>query len=203
MEAPKYLKILVEEIHSTIVATIGEDGHPVTRAIDMMLWDEKGVYFLTAKGKAFYAQLMEQKYISLSAVKDGRAVSLRGWAENIGKEKLDEIFEKNPYMQKIYPDDTRTALEVFRLGKASGEYFDISDPEHVFRDDITIGQESENVRKGGYLIGQGCIGCGTCLEVCPQKCIDLSALPAVIDQNRCLHCGRCMETCPVSAIVRR
>ena len=43
MEAPKYLKILVEDIHSTIVATIGEDGHPVTRAIDMMLWDEKGV----------------------------------------------------------------------------------------------------------------------------------------------------------------
>ena len=123
MEAPKYLKILVEDIHSTIVATIGEDRHPVTRAIDMMLWDEKGVYFLTAKGKAFYAQLMEQKYISLSAVKDGRAVSLRGWVENIGKEKLDEIFEKNPYMQKIYPDDTRTALEVFRLGKASGEYF--------------------------------------------------------------------------------
>lgn len=203
MESQKYLKILVEDIHSTIVATIGEDRHPVTRAIDMMLWDEKGVYFLTAKGKAFYAQLMEQKYISLSAVKDGRAVSLRGWVENIGKEKLDEIFEKNPYMQKIYPDDTRTALEVFRLGKASGEYFDISDPEHVFRDDITIGQGSESVHKGGYLIGPGCIGCGTCLEVCPQKCIDLSAVPAVIDPSRCLHCGRCMEACPVSAIVRR
>lgn len=49
-----YLKILVEQIHSTTIATIAADGHPQTRVIDMMLWDENGVYFLTAKGKAFY-----------------------------------------------------------------------------------------------------------------------------------------------------
>lgn len=50
-----YIETLVEEIHSTIVATIGADGHPQTRIIDMMYYDEKGIYFLTAKGKAFYA----------------------------------------------------------------------------------------------------------------------------------------------------
>ena len=52
----KYLKILVEDIHSTTVATIGADGHPQTRVIDIMLYDEKGVYFLTAKGKVFYEE---------------------------------------------------------------------------------------------------------------------------------------------------
>ncbi|MDO4621320.1 MAG: (4Fe-4S)-binding protein, partial [Eubacteriales bacterium] len=57
----EYLKVLVEDIHSTTIATIDENGRPLTRVIDMMLWDEKGVYFLTAKGKAFYQQLMEQK----------------------------------------------------------------------------------------------------------------------------------------------
>ena len=46
-----YLKLLVDEIHSTTVATIGSDGHPQTRIIDMMYYDEEGVYFLTAKGK--------------------------------------------------------------------------------------------------------------------------------------------------------
>lgn len=51
-----YLKFLVEEIHSTTVATIGSDGHPQTRIIDMMYYDADGVYFLTAKGKAFYEQ---------------------------------------------------------------------------------------------------------------------------------------------------
>ena len=55
-----YFNYLVETIHSATVATIGADGHPQTRVIDMMLWDEQGVYFLTARGKAFYEQLMEQ-----------------------------------------------------------------------------------------------------------------------------------------------
>lgn len=37
----------------------------------------------------------------------------------------------------------------------------------------------------------------------PQKCIDTSKIPAVIDQNRCLHCGRCVETCPKQVIKKR
>ncbi len=69
----------------------------------MMLYDEQGVYFLTAKGKAFYAQLMEQGYIALSATKDKISISLRGKIKNIGSEKLDEVFEKNTYMQSIDP----------------------------------------------------------------------------------------------------
>ena len=73
-----YIKILVEEIHSTCVATIGKDGHPQTRIIDMMYYDKEGVYFLTAKGKAFYEQLMEQKYIALSATVNKKGISLRG-----------------------------------------------------------------------------------------------------------------------------
>ncbi|MCD7737126.1 MAG: 4Fe-4S binding protein [Lachnospiraceae bacterium] len=201
MDKNDCLKMLVEDIHSTTVATIGADGHPQTRTIDMMLWDEKGVYFLTAKGKAFYTQLMEQKYIALSATKDKKSVSLRGRIQNIGSEKLDEIFEKNPYMQKIYPGDTRSALEVFRLYEASGEYFDISDPSHVTRDSIVIGQP-ESVANG-YFVGSACIGCKLCYSVCPQKCIDISVKPVVIDQSRCLHCGRCAETCPKQTIEKR
>ena len=34
----KYIKLLVEDIHSTTVATIGTDGHPQTRIIDMMYY---------------------------------------------------------------------------------------------------------------------------------------------------------------------
>ena len=37
-------------------------------------------------------------------------------------------------MQSIYPGDTRSALEVFCLYEADGEYFDISDPAHIVRD---------------------------------------------------------------------
>lgn len=192
------MKKLVEEIHSTTVATIGADGRPQTRVIDMMLWDDKGLYFLTAKGKEFYRQIMQQEFIAVSATKEKMAISLRGKVRNIGTDKLDEIFEKNPYMKKIYPDDTRAALEVFWLYEAAGEYFDISDPAHVVREGIVIGDKE--ARQTGYLVGQGCIGCRLCYSVCPQKCIDISVKPAVIDQGHCLHCGRCAEICPKRAI---
>ena len=201
MKRNDYLKLLVEGIHSTTVATIGVDGHPQTRVIDMMLWDEQGVYFLTAKGKAFYTQLMEQGFIALSATKDKVSISLRGKIKNIGSEKLDEIFVKSPYMQAIYPGDTRAALEVFCLYEAEGEYFDISDPAHVIRDSIVIGHTQTVLT--GYFVGTGCIGCKLCYSVCPQKCIDITQKPVVIDQHRCLHCGRCAEICPKQTIARR
>ena len=92
MKKQDYMKLLVEGIHSTTIATIGADGHPQTRVIDMMLYDKQGVYFLTAKGKAFYAQLMEQGYIALSATKGKISVSLRGKIRNVGSQKLDGNF---------------------------------------------------------------------------------------------------------------
>ena len=188
MITPNYLKMLVEQIHSTTIATIGSDGHPQTRVIDMMLW-------------AFYAQLMEQKYIALSATKDKLSISLRGKIRNIHSEKLDEIFEKNTYMQGIYPGDTRSALEVFQVYEAQGEYFDISDPSHIVRDGFVIGGAKK--AEGGYYVEEGCIGCGICASVCPQNCIDTSKVPVEIIQNHCLHCGRCMDACPQTAIIKK
>ena len=40
MKGLEYISILVEVIHSTTIATIGADGHPQTRVIDMMLYDD-------------------------------------------------------------------------------------------------------------------------------------------------------------------
>ncbi len=201
MTSLDYLKILVDDIHSTVIATVDKDGKPVTRVIDIMLYDEEGIYFLTAKGKAFYDQLMEQEYVSLSSIKDQRAISLRGKVKNIGSNRLDEIFEADPYMKEIYPGDTRSALEVFHLYEATGEFFDISDPSHVERGSIEIGNPEQV--QSGYFITDQCIACGQCYRVCPQKCIDRSQVPLVIDQNHCLHCGRCAENCPVGAVIKR
>ncbi len=198
MKGLKYIKLLVEEIHSTAVATIGTDGHPQTRIIDMMYYDEGGVYFLTAKGKTFYDQLLEQGFIAISATKDKKAVSLRGRIKGIGKRNLDIMFEKNPYMKEIYPGNTREALEVFCLYEAQGEYFDISNPSKIVRESISIGDAADV--KTGYYVGNDCIGCKLCYSVCPQKCIDVSKKPVEIDQSHCLHCGRCAEICPKQTI---
>ena len=56
-----YIKLLVEDIHSVTMATINNEGKPITRIIDLMLYDEEGIYFLTARGKSFYQELMDQK----------------------------------------------------------------------------------------------------------------------------------------------
>lgn len=97
MTKKQYLNLLVNKFHSATMATIGANGHPVTRIIDLMLWDESGVYFLTAKGKSLYTQLMEQKFIALSATAEKRAISLRGKIKNIHSEKLQKksLYERN------------------------------------------------------------------------------------------------------------
>ena len=53
MQTTDYLAFLVNEIHTCIVATVDDDGLPVTAAVDMMDHDENGLLFLTAKGKPF------------------------------------------------------------------------------------------------------------------------------------------------------
>ena len=87
MTKQDYLELLVETIHSTTIATIGADGHPQTRVIDMMLYDEQGVYFLTAKGKAFYAQLCPPPRTSSRSPCEGRskASAAKSWTRSSRK----------------------------------------------------------------------------------------------------------------------
>ena len=127
-----YLKYLTKEIHSTVMATVDENTLPVTCAIDIMDYDENGLYFLTAKGKNFYARLKTGRYVSLTGMKGTDtlsciAISVRGKVEEVGNDYLNRLFEKNSYMYEIYPTkESRTALTVFRIYDGCGEWFDLS-----------------------------------------------------------------------------
>ena len=57
MTTQKILNILQSDIHSVVFATLDEHGLPQTCVIDLMLADDDGLYFLTAKGKSFYHRL--------------------------------------------------------------------------------------------------------------------------------------------------
>jgi len=46
-----------------------------------------------------------------------------------------------------------------------------------------------------------CIGCGLCIENCPQQAISLLWGQASIDQSRCNQCHHCVEICSQGAIV--
>ena len=119
-----YLKYLVEEIQTTVMATTDANDLPVTCAIDVMDYDDNGLYFLTAKGKD-----------TMSCV----AVSLRGKVKEIGSEPLERLFKKNSYMYEIYPtEQSRKALTVFCIYDANGEWFDLS-KKPIERADFSIG----------------------------------------------------------------
>ena len=117
MESKDYLAYLVEEIHTTVVATVDDAGLPVTAAIDMMDADEGGVYFLTARGKGFYDRLKKRGVLALTGMKGEdtmhcAALSIRGKVRELESELLPRLFEKNPYMNEIYPDAERSAVIV-------------------------------------------------------------------------------------------
>lgn len=197
------LQILQRDIHSTVFATVDDNGLPQTCVIDLMLADENGLYFLTARGKSFYDRLTKRPFVAISGMKGGDtlstvAISVRGAVRSIGTERLAEIFEKNPYMAKIYPTEkSRDALEVFQLYRGEGEYFDLSQLP-PFRRSFSFG--GETVHETGYRINaERCIGCQGCRSVCPSGCIS-NSIPRVIDESHCIHCGNCFRICPVRAV---
>lgn len=203
MTALDILTFLQQDIHSTVFATVDEEGKPQTCVIDVMLVDEHGLYFLTARGKSFYDRLIKRPFVAISGIKgeetlSSLSISLRGDVRGIGTKRLDEIFEKNPYMAKLYPTvQSREALEVFQIYRGEGEYFDLSQ-QPPFRQSFSFGGEKAHL--SGYSInGERCIGCQSCRSVCPVDCIS-NTRPRVIDQSHCLHCGNCFSHCPVQAV---
>ncbi len=45
-----------------------------------------------------------------------------------------------------------------------------------------------------------CIGCGTCVEMCPMETIDLENSIAHVNKDKCIGCGVCAHHCPEEAI---
>lgn len=203
MKTKDYLSYIVNEIHSTVVATVDEDGLPVTCAIDIMDYDDNSLYFLTARGKSFYKRLQNRGYIAFTGMKGEDtmscvAVSVCGKVREIGEDMLLRLFEKNPYMNDIYPDEnSRSALTVFQLYEGAGEWFDLS-KKPIERANFSFGGAKEITE--GYFVTDKCIACKICLTKCPQKCIDVSVKPVIIKQSNCLYCGNCAEVCPVKAV---
>ncbi len=51
-----------------------------------------------------------------------------------------------------------------------------------------------------------CVGCGTCVEICPKYAIPNSLIGfissiAKIDENKCDGCGKCVQVCSHGALI--
>ena len=42
----------------------------------------------------------------------------------------------------------------------------------------------------------GCLGFGSCAEVCPEQAISVQNGVAVVNRSRCVSCGLCVKACP-------
>ncbi len=42
----------------------------------------------------------------------------------------------------------------------------------------------------------GCLGIGSCADVCPMDAISIKNGVAFVNENKCIGCGKCVEVCP-------
>lgn len=200
-----YCLRFLREVRDVAFATVDEEGLPAVRVIDVMMVEDGRLYFVAARGKAFYADIMRTRFTAIvGQSQDFRTCRLRGRVERPDDEAerhrlIDRIFELNPSMPELYPGDSRYVLEPFYLQDAQGEYFDLSG-KPIVRVPFALGAQREAVE--GFVITGRCQECGTCADTCPECCIEEGS-PYVIVQEHCLRCGLCRETCPYDAIERR
>ena len=94
-----FFKKIVNEIHTSIIATVDEEMKPVTCVIDIMDFDDNGLYFLTAKGKSFYTRLIKQGNLAMTLLKgkdtmSSLSINIKAEVKDIGCDKIDFYFKK-------------------------------------------------------------------------------------------------------------
>ncbi|MCL7474811.1 MAG: 4Fe-4S binding protein [ANME-2 cluster archaeon] len=45
-----------------------------------------------------------------------------------------------------------------------------------------------------------CVGCGTCVDECPQEAISMNDDDIAVISDECTECGLCVNACPTGAI---
>jgi len=45
-----------------------------------------------------------------------------------------------------------------------------------------------------------CIGCGICVDGCPQEALEISSGVCVVNDALCIDCGICTGECPQDAL---
>lgn len=166
-------------------------------------YEKDSLYFFTAKGKNFCKELLTDGRVQiLGLTKDKEMIRVSGKSvaepSNEQMKWIKIIFDEQPFLENVYPGDTKSAGIIFQLKDTEVEYFNLG-VHPIFRECYSWG--NHEITKKGFFITDKCIGCGTCSTVCPQNVI-IPENPYKIEQEHCLHCGNCQEHCPVNAIER-
>lgn len=186
-------------------ATVDEDGAPQVRNISAIQYEGTEIYFLTARGKPFARQLYADGRVQISGyTRYKETIRVSGKATELPEEEQmkwrDILYREQPYLENVYPGETKNIDTMFVIKDYTIEYFCLS-TRPITREYFAVGNAV--VEPKGYRITAACIGCGKCTRGCPQGAVDQGAPKSyLIRQNNCLQCGNCFENCPVQAIER-
>ena len=94
MGVQEYLEIL-RNIRDCAFATVDCTGAPTVRIIDVMLVEEGRLYFCTARGKNFYAELMANPAVAVTGLnKEWQTVRLTGRAERLADSEQKAMIDR-------------------------------------------------------------------------------------------------------------
>ncbi|MCR4779146.1 MAG: EFR1 family ferrodoxin [Lachnospiraceae bacterium] len=51
-----------------------------------------------------------------------------------------------------------------------------------------------------YKVTDKCVGCGTCVNICPKGAVSLKEGKPVFDDLKCMNCMACIQACPTKAL---
>lgn len=145
-------------------ATVDEEGAPQIRNISAIHYEPDALYFFTARGKNFCKELLADGRVQIlcyTRYKEMIRLSGKVYAVDEGEQIKwrDRIFQEQPYLENVYPKDTKEIGIVFCIDHAQVEYFNLG-VNPIFRETYALGNVI--VKEKGYDITDKCVGCKKC-----------------------------------------
>lgn len=206
MEYMDDLARIAAAVRVACAAAVDDAGLPVTCTAEVAGADGDGLYVLVDRADECCKLLASRKSMALAGVEgaldpDGASLSLRGRIEEAAIEAV-LAFASAPDAGAALRALGCCDIAAFRLYQATGELVERRDGQ-VSRMPVRFGEERMNagVKARSYIVTDECDGCRACVSKCAEGCIDVSMVPAVIDQDRCTRCGNCATACFQEAII--
>ncbi len=206
----------------SITMTTMDGEYPSSRIVQILTYDDNGLYFFTMSSKPFYKQLIETGKIALCGLSapsevewvdedtpysaPGYFIRLTGDVREFTLQ--DAIDSKDPRFNYIIEDNKRYPLVTgFCIYNFRGEIYDY-DFEKEKRDykldrvRFAFG-EMEKEPVGLTILKEKCVACGKCVKTCSFTAIYKDGDKYAINGNKCDECGNCFNTCPAKAVLHK